>query len=243
MKNFKIAILASGSGSTSESFFDKVALVISNNPHAGIIERAKSRGIDCIVLPKQDYDVYKSNGDIDYEASRLKYGASLLAAFRIYEIEYISQNGWSVMTPQNVVEAYPGKILNSHPAPLDPGHPDFGGVGMHGLAVHAAVLNFKKQISRPFDYTEVVLHYVTEVYDQGTVVSAAMVPVKSEDTPETLQQRVKEYEKEQNKAFWQHLSTGGKVVPLHRQVRLVLPNEVETLQEAKRRAIAQYPRG
>jgi phosphoribosylglycinamide formyltransferase-1 len=162
MSNLKLAILASGSGSTAEPIFDKAALIITNNPNAGIIARAQQHGIDCIVLSRKDYLVYKDKEQIDHEATRLKYGLSLLTTFKIYEIDYISQNGWSVMTPLNVLKIFQDKVINSHPAPLDPEFPDFGGVGMHGLAVHAAVLHFKKMINRPFDYTEVCLHQVTD---------------------------------------------------------------------------------
>jgi phosphoribosylglycinamide formyltransferase-1 len=243
MSTFHLAILASGSGSTSEPLFDLASLVITNNPNAGIIEKAKAAGVDCIVLSRKDYYVYLPNGEIDQEASRVKYGQSILAAFRIYEINYVSQNGWSVMTPANVIAGFKDKIINSHPAPLDPGYPDFGGVGMHGLAVHAAVLNFKKMIGRPFNYTEVCLHQVNDEYDKGQAVAATLVPFIEGDTPESLQQRVKEVEKDQNKKFWQQVKASDSINPIQRTQRLILPGEEIILQEAKRRAILEYPRG
>jgi phosphoribosylglycinamide formyltransferase-1 len=243
MSNFHLAILASGSGSTGEPLFDKADLLITNNEKAPVKERASEHKLDCIVLPKRDYLVYKENGEIDQEATRLKYGQSLLATFRIYDINYISQNGWSVMTPVNVIKQFNGKIINSHPAPLDPGFEDFGGVGMHGLAVHAAVLIFKKRINRPFDYTEVCLHQVTEEYDKGMVVAASLVKIEPNDTPESLQQRVKEVERQQNKAFWDHVEKTGEINPIYRTQRLILPGEEYHLAEAKRLAIAQYPKG
>jgi phosphoribosylglycinamide formyltransferase-1 len=243
MSKLKLAILASGSGSTAEPLFEKASLIITNNPNAGIIERAQKYGIDCIVLSRRDYYVYKENGEVDQVATRLKYGLSLLTTFKIYEIEYISQNGWSIKTSANVIQAFSGKIINSHPAPLDLGHLDFGGLGMHGLAVHAAVLNFKKMINRPFTHTEVVLHEVTEEYDKGNVFAATLIPIQDSDTPESLQQRVKEYEKQQNKTFWDKVERGEKLVPLVRMTRLIMPGEERILEEAKRQAIAQYPQG
>jgi phosphoribosylglycinamide formyltransferase-1 len=243
MSKINLAILASGSGSTAEPLFDMASLIITNNPNAGIIEKAKLAGVDCIVLSRKDYFVYLPNGEIDQEASRVKYGQSILAAFRIYEIDYVSQNGWSVMTPLNVIQQFAGKIINSHPAPLDPGFPDFGGVGMHGLAVHAAVLNFKKMVGRPFNYTEVCLHQVNEEYDKGQAVAATLIPFIDDDTPESLQQRVKEVEKDQNQNFWKQLQSSGQINLIQRTQRLILPGEEIILQEAKRRAILEYPKG
>lgn len=242
MNNFNLAVLASGAGSTAEPLFDFATLIITNNPNSGIITRAEKARIDCIVLPRKDYYVYLPNGDIDQEASKVKYGLSILAAFRIYEINFVSQNGWSIMTPSNVIGQFEGRIINSHPAPLDPGYPDFGGVGMHGLAVHAAVLNFKKMVGRPFDYTEVCLHQVTEEYDKGQAVAATLIPFIEGDTPESLQQRVKEVEKEQNKNFWDKVRQTSTITPIHRTQRLILPGEEPILEEAKQRAITEYSR-
>ncbi len=243
MGKLNLAILASGSGSTAEPLFDIASLIITNNPNAGIIQLAENSKVDCIVLSRKEYLVYKSDGEIDQDASRVKYGQSLLAAFRIYDIHFISQNGWSVMTPANVIAGFKDKIINSHPAPLDPGYPDFGGVGMHGLAVHAAVLNFKRLINRPFNYTEVCLHFVTDEYDKGQAVAATLVPFLDGDTPESLQARVKEAEKVQNKQFWTQVFQTGAINPIHRTQRLILPGEEAILEEAKRQAIAQYPNG
>ncbi len=243
MAKLNLAILASGGGSTAEPLFDIASLIITNNPNAGIIQRAEGSKIDCIVISRKDYLVYKSNGEIDQQASKVKYGQSLMAAFRIYDINFISQNGWSVMTPTNVIDGYKDKIINSHPAPLDPGYLDFGGVGMHGLAVHAAVLNFKRLANRPFNYTEVCLHFVTEDYDKGQAVAATLVPFVEGDTPESLQIRVKEAEKQQNKAFWSRVKETGLITPIHRTQRLILPGEEAILEEAKKQAIAQYPNG
>jgi phosphoribosylglycinamide formyltransferase-1 len=243
MSKFNLAILASGAGSTAEPLFDQATLIITNNPNAGIIKLAEEYRIDCIVLSRKDYYVYLPNGDIDQTASNVKYGLSILAAFRIYEINFVSQNGWSVMTPANVVNQFAGKIINSHPAPLDPGYPDFGGVGMHGLAVHAAVLNFKKMVGRPFNYTEVCLHQVTEQYDKGQAVAATLVPLADNDSPESLQLKVKLVEKVQNKNFWDQVKLTQTINPIHRTTRLILPGEEIILQEAKRLAILEYPKG
>jgi folate-dependent phosphoribosylglycinamide formyltransferase PurN len=109
--------------------------------------------------------------------------------------------------------------------------------------IHAAVLNFKKMIGRPFNYTEVCLHQVNDEYDKGQAVAATLVPFIEGDTPESLQQRVKEVEKDQNKKFWQQVKASDSINPIQRTQRLILPGEEIILQEAKRRAILEYPRG
>lgn len=242
-KLMKLAILASGTGSTAEPIFKFASIIITNNSNAGIIERAKKYGIDCIVLPRKDYEVYDSPGNLNIEKSREKYGLSMRSLFKMYEVDFISHNGWSLLTPANVVNFFEGRIVNSHPAPLDPSYPDFGGQGMHGLAVHQAVLNFKLMIHRPFEETEVTLHLITGEYDKGDIVAVSGVPILPDDTAETLQQRVKEVEKKQNEVFWDSVDQTGEIKRLQRTNRLIRPEEGLILEEAKRRAVNQFPRG
>ena len=142
----KLAIFASGTGSTAEVIFDKASLVITNNPQAGVIERAKRAGVPVKVVTRAG-------------KSLEQFGEELLAVLKKHQIEFISQNGWELLTPSNVIKKFEGKIVNNHPAPLDPGYPDFGGKGMKGLAVHQAVLNFAKVLNRPFK-TEICLHTI-----------------------------------------------------------------------------------
>jgi len=134
------------------------------------------------------------------------------------------------------------KIINSHPAPLDPGYPDFGGRGMHGLVTHAAVLHFYKQLGRPTNFTEVTLHRVNEDYDKGPRLVYRRVPIESEDTPETLQVRVKDMEIIQLRDFWSRYTETGVIPHAPRQNRLI-GDRAQLLEEAKRIAIAQYPKG
>lgn len=242
MEKFKLAILASGVGSTGEVLFERCVVVVTNNPDAGVIERAKKHGVPVEVMPRKNYQVIGSDGEVDAEKSREKYGEALTQVLRKYGANFISQNGWAILTPANVVETFKDKIVNAHPAPLDPGYLDFGGVGMHGLAVHQAVLNFVHAIKRPFK-TEVTLHKVVEEYDKGELLAYTPVPILPEDTPESLQDRAKEAEKKQNEEFWDKLEETGELVTIQRPSRLILPEEIEILEKIKADAIEKYPHG
>lgn len=242
MEKLRLAVLASGSGSTGEVILDKAVLVITNNHEAGVINRAKEHDTPFEVLRRTDFRVVDSAGEVDKPASSLRYGEALIKVFQEYGVDFVSQNGWSVLTPANVVEEYKDRIVNSHPAPLDPGYPDFGGQGMHGLAVHQAVLNFARLIKRPFK-TEVTLHKAVEEYDKGALLAYSAVEILGGDSAESLQERVKEVEKEQNRMFWEKVAQTGKLVEIRRPSRLILPGEEQFLKEAKRLAIEQYPKG
>lgn len=229
----KIAILASGSGTTAEPFFNKASVVISNNPKAGVIEKAKKFGVPTFEMPRKNYRVYLPNGEVNKDSSKIKYGEALIEVFKQYQVDYIAQAGWSVMTPENVVKEYKGRIVNSHPGPLDPGYPDFGGKGMEGLAVHEAVLSFSKNIRRPFINTEVTLHLVTEEYDKGALITFTQVPIHAGDTAEILQERVKIAERKQWVDFWNEVEKSGEIKTLERSERLIKSQEIKDLEKAR----------
>ena len=86
--------------------------------------------------------------------------------------------------PQPLIDAYPRRIINIHPALL----PKYGGKGMYGAHVHGAVLNAGERESG------ITIHYVDEHYDNGDVIFQARCEVKKEDTPETLAQRIHQLE-------------------------------------------------
>ena len=219
----KLAIFASGIGSTAEAIFDKASLVVTNNTNAGIIEKAKKAGVPVEIVTREG-------------KSLEQFGEELFKVLKKYDIEFVSQNGWELLTPTNVIKAYEGKITNNHPAPLDPEYPDFGGKGMKGLAVHQAVLNFAKVVNRPFK-TEIDIHLVTEEFDKGELVAIREVEVKSDDTPETLQTRVKEVEKQLMRDFWDEVEETGKIDIIKRSERVILPGEEKLLETAKQEAL------
>lgn len=247
MERIKLAILASGGGTTAEAIIKSgvvdVALVVCNNAGAGVVEKAKRWGVPVEIMSRAHYKVFGATGEEDAEASRFNYGQGLLEKFFRYKVSHVSQNGWMVLTPENVVLEYFGKIVNQHPGPLDPGHPDFGGTGMYGLRVHAAVLNFARAINRPFK-TECTIHLVNEEYDKGGLVLTKEVEILEGDTPEKLATRVLPVEHVLQIEFWKNLQkTGGVITTLNRTDRLILPEEYAILEEAKKKAIADYPKG
>lgn len=229
MDNFNLAILASGEGSTGEVLFDKARVVITNKPNAGIIIRARKAGVPVAIIERKG-------------KSSEEFGQEILEVLEKYEIDFISHNGWEALTPKEVVQKYQGKIVNAHPAPMDPGHLDFGGKGMYGLAVHQAVLNFAKKISRPFQ-TEICLHLVTEEFDKGELVAISKVDISNDDSAETLQARVKEEERKLLKDFWTKVFETGKIETIQRTERVIQPGEEEILEESKREVIAEYSQG
>lgn len=170
MKN--IAIFASGSGTNAAeliSYFQskgtaKIRFVITNNPNAGVINRAKALGVSSFVFSKAELN------DV----------VQLKDFLRQNEINLIVLAGYLKMIPKELIEAYPQAIVNIHPALL----PEFGGKGMHGIAVHEAVVAAGKKESG------ISIHYVNEAYDEGQIIFQATCPVMPDDKAEELAKRV-----------------------------------------------------
>lgn len=170
MKN--IAILASGSGSNAEniaSYFKgkesaRVSLIICNNPQAYVIERAKRLGIKCKVITKKEF----------MEAD------STIALLKEHSIDFIVLAGFLLLVPEKLIKAYPGKIVNIHPALL----PKHGGKGMYGDNVHKAVVECGDTESG------ITIHLIDEEYDKGTTFFQAKCPVLPTDTPDDVAAKV-----------------------------------------------------
>ncbi len=170
MKN--IAILASGSGSNAEniaSYFKgkesaRVSLIICNNPQAYVIERAKRLGIECKVITKKEF----------MEAD------STIALLEEHCIDFIVLAGFLLLVPEKLIKAYPGKIVNIHPALL----PKHGGKGMYGDNVHKAVVECGDTESG------ITIHLIDEEYDKGTTFFQAKCPVLPTDTPDDVAAKV-----------------------------------------------------
>lgn len=166
-----IAILASGSGTNTEEIIRhfassdryRVALVFSNRSKAGVLERAKRLGVPFEVLVKDELT-----------------GPALLALMRRYEIDFIVLAGFLCMVPDELIEAFPKRIVNIHPALL----PKFGGKGMYGAHVHEAVVAAGEK------ETGITIHYINERYDEGEIIFQKSCPVCPEDTPETVAKKV-----------------------------------------------------
>lgn len=172
----KIALFASGNGTNAENiityFSEKnnveIALILCNNKNAYVIERAKNHHIPCFV----------------FSSKELKETDIVLDKLLEYNIDFIILAGFLLMIPQKIIDRYPGKIINIHPALL----PKYGGKGMYGDIVHQAV--------RASGDTEtgISIHYVNEKYDEGAIIFQAKCPVVPEDTPDTIAQKVHELE-------------------------------------------------
>lgn len=174
--NLNIAIFASGSGTNAENiirYFEKkklvkVALVLSNNANALVLERAKELNVPTFVFDRKMLD--DSNLVVD--------------ALREYEIHFVVLSGFLLRVPVSILQAYPNKIVNIHPALL----PRHGGKGMYGMRVHQAVVN-----SKDAD-TGITIHYINEHYDEGDVIFQASCEVLPTDTPEAVAAKVHELE-------------------------------------------------
>jgi phosphoribosylglycinamide formyltransferase 1 len=160
----RIAVLASGGGSNMESIAERMplTLVASNRPTAGALAKARARGIETAVIERPD----------DAEA--------LLALLRRRSIEMVVLAGYLKQIPEAVTRAYHGRMLNIHPALL----PAFGGPGMYGDRVHTAVLAAGAPL------TGATVHFVDADYDRGPIIAQWPVPVRPDDTVETLAARV-----------------------------------------------------
>jgi phosphoribosylglycinamide formyltransferase-1 len=168
----RIALFASGSGSNAENiiryFSDNCDLsfpvIISNNENAFVHERAKKMGVPSITFSREDF--------IE--------GKKILNFLQEKRIDAIVLAGFLLKIPDLIIEAYPRKIINIHPALL----PKFGGKGMYGMKVHSAVLEAGEK------ETGITIHYVNSNYDEGDIIFQAKCPVLSGDTPESVAQRV-----------------------------------------------------
>ena len=171
-----IAILASGSGTNAENiirYFNqhpqlRVSLVLCNRKEAGVYERAERLGVPCKYIPKADWQ----------EEEKVR---SLLQQ---YKVEALVLAGFLLLVPEWLIKAYPGQMLNIHPALL----PAYGGKGMYGAKVHAAVLANKDSRSG------ISIHVVNEHYDEGRILAQFSCPVRLDDSPETLAARIHELE-------------------------------------------------
>lgn len=168
----KIGIFASGSGTNAENiirYFEKkpsyqVALIVSNKPDAYVLERARKYNIPSVVCSKADFM------DTD----------KVMALLREREIDFIVLAGFLLRVPDNLLEAYPNRIVNIHPALL----PKHGGKGMYGDKVHEAVVAAKEPESG------ITIHYINERYDEGDIIFQASCPVLPEDTPDEVAAKV-----------------------------------------------------
>lgn len=168
----RIAILASGNGSNAENLILQqpsellqYPLIITDNAQAGVLQRAERLGVATHVFSRADF----------------RNGSAVLQLLQDEKIDAIVLAGFLSRIPQNIVEHYPSRIINIHPALL----PRFGGKGMYGHFVHEAVLAAGEVVSG------ITIHYVDAEYDHGSTLCQATCPVyPSVDTPDSLAERI-----------------------------------------------------
>ncbi|WP_212001263.1 phosphoribosylglycinamide formyltransferase [Chitinophaga sp. HK235] len=174
MKN--IVIFASGAGSNAQKIIDhfrnsdkaRVALIVCNKPGAGVLDIAQREGIPSVLIEKEKFfhtDTY----------------VNLL---KEKETDLVVLAGFLWKVPDNLVHAFPNRIINIHPALL----PKFGGKGMYGHFVHEAVVAAGETESG------ITIHYVNEKYDDGETILQERFTITKEDTPETVARKVQALE-------------------------------------------------
>lgn len=167
----RIVIFASGSGTNAENiinFFNnsktaEVTKVLCNNEHAAVFEKCKKLKTPCILFNKNEF-----------------YSSKIILNLLKKEADYIVLAGFLWKIPQNIIDSFPNKILNIHPALL----PKYGGKGMYGMHIHRAV---KKQKETE---TGITIHKVNENYDEGTILFQAKTELSVNDTPETIANKI-----------------------------------------------------
>ncbi len=173
-----IIIFASGAGSNAKKIIEYftgeteigVVLIVCNNAGAGVLKIAEDYKIPTLLIEKENFF----------------HGDHYLPQLKQYSADLVVLAGFLWKIPHALIEAYPRRILNIHPALL----PKYGGKGMYGLRVHEAVIRAGEKESG------ITIHYVDGHYDNGDIIFQARCPVKPQDTPETLAQRVHKLEHE-----------------------------------------------
>ncbi|MGN5955277.1 phosphoribosylglycinamide formyltransferase [Sphingobacterium lactis] len=164
----RIAIFASGSGSNAQKIMEhfkyadnaEVALVLSNNPEAYVLQRADNFEIPTHVFDKHSF--YQTDEVVDL--------------LKRLEIDIVVLAGFLWLVPENLLKAFPNKIINIHPALL----PKFGGKGMYGDRVHKAVLSAGEEEHG------ITIHFVNENFDEGEIIYQAKFRIEPGDTLEIL---------------------------------------------------------
>jgi len=170
-----IAIFASGSGSNAENIYQyfkcneavKVKYLVCNNPEAFVLHRFENTGVEIIQIKKSDL-------------------AAIPLLDRLKEIDLIVLAGFLLLIPLEMVQSFPNKIINIHPALL----PLYGGKGMYGDNIHKAVIKN--------DETEhgITIHYVNEEFDKGEIIFQSRFKIEQEDTLESIKDKIHQLEME-----------------------------------------------
>ncbi len=164
----RIAIFASGSGSNAQKIMEhfkkhveaEVVIVLTNNPEAYVLQRADNFEIPSHIFDKAEF--YKTNSVVDL--------------LKNLQIDLIVLAGFMWLIPQNLLKAFPNKIINIHPALL----PKFGGKGMYGDRVHHAVMDAKEEESG------ITIHFIDENFDEGEIIHQSRFRIEAGDDLEMI---------------------------------------------------------
>ncbi len=183
----RMAVLVSGGGTNLQAVIDsigdgritgaEIVTVISNNPDAFALERAKKAGIETVCISPKTF------------GSREQFNKALKDAIDEKHVDLIVLAGFMVVVPEEIIREYRNRIINIHPSLI----PSFCGKGYYGLHVHEAALERGVKISGA------TVHFVDEGTDTGPIIMQKAVAVRDDDTPQTLQRRIME------EAEWQIL--------------------------------------
>lgn len=173
----RLIILASGSGTNAENIIKyfqntktaRVTYVLSNNKNAKVLERAQRLHIDNASFSKSDF--FESDKVLD---------------LLVENGDYIVLAGFLWKVPRKIIQKFPNRIINIHPALL----PKYGGKGMYGSHVHQAVVDNKEEISG------ISIHFVNEYYDEGAIIFQSETAVMPSDSPEDVAQKIHKLEYE-----------------------------------------------
>jgi len=171
-----LAIFASGSGTNAENliqFFSgsnryQIKLIVSNKPDAYVLKRAEKFGIESHCLSSE----------------QIKDHSLMIEVLKQHQIDFVVLAGYLKLIPPVLIEQFPSKIVNIHPALL----PKFGGKGMYGMNVHRAVVDAKEA------ETGISIHYVNEHYDSGNIIFQVSCSVLPNDTADDVAQKIHELE-------------------------------------------------
>lgn len=176
----KIAVCVSGGGTNLQAVIDgiesqeitnaKIQVVLSNNPGAYALERAREHGIEGVCVSPKDY------------GSREEFNQAFLEKLDSYQVDLVVLAGFLVVLPERMTQKYRNRIINVHPSLI----PSFCGTGYYGLKVHEGAL------ARGVKVTGATVHFVDEGTDTGPIILQQPVRVEQDDTPQTLQRRVME---------------------------------------------------
>jgi len=168
----RIVIFASGSGTNAENLIEffhnrdnaSVIQVLTNNPRAKVIERCKRLNVSCLCF---NWVAFNQTDDVHDVLKSKDPDLIVLAGFL-----------WKF--PENILNSFPNKIINIHPALL----PKYGGKGMYGMHVHEAV------IANGELETGITIHYVNENYDEGKIIFQAKTEISSGDTAQDIADKI-----------------------------------------------------